>query len=325
MSRIWIDVSGIRQANMLASLARSTRARAELLVTTSDSRSEDIMRFSSLQTIRVSSEDPDPLQSYADRVLRLSRKIEEFKPDLLISDLDPAAVRTAFGLGVPAWAIYANGSGKSPVDAQRRMSYPLCEKVFASNFFERKKIAMEGLPKSRVVTFQGFNECYLKPEREPGGPTASRIPRILIRPNGQDPPNWLRDATQCLLDGIEKAKVTILGAKDSTSSMLSGLGRRVRLIEFMPYPPVLRQDLFVGWGRMLGESFVLGIPSVRIGHESHPDLSLAYSHQPAMTEPCSIVSAFRRMLDDGPKPDPIDGLRSPIDVVVSELTRQGIL
>ena len=284
---------------MLASLARSTRSSAELLITTSDPRSENIMRFSSFQPIRVSSEDPDPLQGYADRVLRLSRSIEQFKPDLLISDLDPAAIRTAFGLGVPSWAIYANGSGKSQTDAQRRMSYPLCEKVFASSFFDQKMIAGQGLPRSRVVTFQGFNECYLKSERKSERRTASPVPRILLRPNGQDPPNWLREATTCLLDGIERAKVTILGARSATSSLLRDLGTKVKLLEFTPYPPVLRQDLFVGWGRMLGESFVLGIPSVRIGHEEHPDLSLAYSHQPAITEPCSIVSIFRRMLEGG--------------------------
>ena len=321
MARIWIDVTGIRQANLLAALARSMKTKSELLVTTSESRSEEIMQFASVQPLRVSSHDPDPLQSYADRVLRLSTRIEEFKPDILIGDLDPAAVRTAFGLGIPSWTIYANGHGKSTTDAQRMMSYPLCERIFASSFFDERKLILEGAPKDRLFSFRGFNECYLMSEKHASGP----IRRILLRPNGHDSPNWLHDLGGSLLDGIDKARLTILGAKDRAASTLQDLGGRVKLLDFTPYPPVLKQDLFVGWGRMLGESFVLGVPSVRIGQETHPDLSLAYSHQPAISEPSNIVSVLHGMLDEDAGPSPVDGLKSPVDLVISELRSQGII
>ena len=64
---------------------------------------------------------------------------------------------------------------------------------------------------------------------------------------------------------------------------------------------------------------------LRIGQETHPDLSLAYSHQPAISEPSNIVSVLHGMLDEDAGPSPVDGLKSPVDLVISELRSQGII
>jgi predicted glycosyltransferase len=299
-------------------LAGSIQKETELMITIAGNRHPgDILRFSSVFPTAVGGSGKDPLQKYADRVLHLSRKIEEFGPDLLISDLDPAAVRTAFGLGIPCWSVYSNGSALTS-HMEKRMSYPLCEKVFASSFFNSKKLEGEGIPSDRIVEFEGFNECYLKSIDH----SEATHPRILIRPNGHNSPNWAEEVTKGIIETISSASITVLGLKQKFRRNLEQLSEQVRVLDFIPYPPVIKHDLFVGWGRMLGESFVMGLPSIRTAREDHPDLSIVYSQQPILYEPEEITEASREMIVKQPDRGRASKLENPVSVITEHLREQ---
>ncbi len=321
MARIWLDATGIRQANMLSVLAKSLSERAEILATTSaDPRPARVFRFLHMSTNRVVGKGRDPLQRYARRILRLSREIEHYKPDLLISDLDSAAVRTAFGLGIPTWTIYTSEPGPNGLDA-KRMSYPLCEKIFASSLIPKEKLVQEGIPRDRLVHFNGLNECYIRSiERKSG----SR-PRVLVRPNGHDSARWVRNVAAKILREVEDSQLTVLGKLPARGVARATRSGKVRFLEFIPHPPVLNQDLFIGYGRMLAESFVVGIPTIRTTNDNYPDLSMVYSQQPLITDPDEISEASVSMLRERRAPRPVSGLESPIAAVTKALLKRGLI
>jgi len=318
MTKIWIDITRMGQANLFGYMARRLSPEAEIMVTTfPDPRLTEIMHFLGIPFKVIGGRGWDPLQKYADRILALTKVIEGFKPDLLISDLDPASIRSAFGLGIPAWAIYSNT--RDPQREINRMSYPLCEKIFASSFFGRRRLADEGIALRALVEFKGFNECYIKSQRR----RRNNHPRILLRPNGHDHPGWLAEVARGLLGQLEKSTITILTGGSNVLRRV-GNGRRLQHVSFMPYPPVIDHDLYVGWGRMLGESYVLGVPSIRTVDENHPDLSLVYSEQPEITDPSSIVRTSAEMLG-GSSEGRASNLVSPIESVMSALRKEGLL
>ncbi len=322
MSRVWIDVTGIRQANMLSTLASEIAGNAEILVTTSsDPRPARILRFHKVPGVSVPSKARDTAQRYADRVLRLSRRVRGHRPDILISDLDPSAVRTAFGLGIPCWTVYAANGASSGDLAIEAMSYPLCDRIFASRFLDRAYLAASGVPSKKIVEFAGFNECYVRHFRR----TKARSPRVLLRPNGHDSPVWVGQITKGILRGIAGTKVTILGKPDRQTVRLSSVSNRVRFLDFTPYPPVVKQDLYIGWGRMLGESYAMGIPSIRTVEEDYPDLSVAYADQPAMNNPSRIVETSQSMIHGPCRSAGPGGLESPVGAVMAELCRDGFV
>ena len=198
------------------------------------------------------------------------------------------------------------------------MSYPLCEKVFASRFFGKEKLMEQGIPPSRIVEFNGFNECYLKFAFR----RKASYPRIMLRPNGHDRLRWLEEVARRLLR-IRNARITILCKPNLRTRDWNLDPARIRFLDFTPYPPVIDQDLFVGWGRMLAESFVLGVPSIRTIDEVHPDLSMIYSQQPTITDPNKIARTSRRMLGKNHGRGRIARLESPVNSLLSNLREEG--
>jgi len=315
MPRIWIDITNIGLTNLLASLACQLKASTSLLVTTSsDRRPSTVLDYYGVPYRRVAPLSPDAVQGYAERVTALSRIVEDYGPDLLVSDRDPAAVRTAFGLGVPTWTIFSFERSMNP--RVEKMTYPLCEKIFASAFLDRGTITQRGVAPDKIVRFDGFNECYLTPRRRISVPPRRRI---LIRPNGNQPRSWVDSLIYRISKDIPDLKITVLA--NGTGYVPNQAHPSVDVLNFIPYPPVINQDLFVGWGRILGESFSIGIPSIRTTTHKYPDLSVVYREQPVLRKPEEIASTMTDLLYSEALPENV-GLESPVDTVLRLLRQE---
>jgi hypothetical protein len=276
-----------------------------------------VLDFSSVESRQVRGRGRDFLQSYADRVTRLSSLVEEYKPDLLISDLDPAAVRTAFGLGVPTWTVYSSKQRDARPSATEKMSFALCDKILASGLLEEDEIIRQGIPSKKLVRFNGLNECYLKPSDYRNGRT-----RVLVRGNGHTQSRWARKLINGLMNCAEDLKVTILG---SPVGGIISPAKGVRVLDFTPFPPVLDQDLYIGWGRMTAESYVLGMPTIRTVRETYTDLDRVYCTQPEIDDPTKICETAMNMIREGESFIPPRDLESPIAALESRLAEDGYI
>ena len=151
MYRIWIDLNETSQVNQeMVHLASYIGDDAEYLVTTSDPRVKDL-NFPARSSFKVIPKDPDPIHNYGRKIIHLLRHVQKHNPELLVSDLDPAAVRTAFGLGIPIWTIYTNEPPEK--GREKSLSLPLCDKIFTSNQMDEEKLVREGIQREQLARF----------------------------------------------------------------------------------------------------------------------------------------------------------------------------
>ncbi len=293
MGKIWIDISNLRQARLLSTLAGVLSEDNDVEVTcTSHAETMKVLHSESLHYSRVDQRSPGMLQHYCNRIHMLTRFVKEAEPDLLLTDLDPAAVRTAFGLGVPAWSFF-----QPPVSRcllTERMSYPLCERVFSSSFFDKRELLQAGVRPGNIEYFDGWNECHLKdhPVISYGAQNTSQEPKVMVKSNGISD-RWLRRFVAAVMENAPNVEISLLGRNGREADGSLGINR----IPFTPRLPPLGQSVFIGSGRILAESFVLGVPTLATEARSDGDLELLHHHVTSLRDPRSIASRAIDYLD----------------------------
>ena len=105
------------------------------------------------------------------------------KPDLLLTERWPEAVRVAFGFDIPAWTIFYD-ERESHVN---QMVFPISSKVFAPKFYTLQDLYRNGVSDpEKIVWFNGFHTCYLKGEPHSTENAYSKLgvkpPIVLVRP-----------------------------------------------------------------------------------------------------------------------------------------------
>jgi predicted glycosyltransferase len=271
LDRVWIDISNLRQANMLSTLFFGISKEVETVVTTAKSPAlSRVLEGNGIPFTKFNgATGHDGFQSYGERILSLTDYIKKMEPDVLVSDLDPAAVRTAFGLGIPVWTFF-----QEPVDAEQKriqkMTMPLCDKVFVSDHFPESRLASMGLVKDQVELFRGWNECYLLDDpwrNEVDGPVPNddKNHRILVRPVRNQDREWTGRVTNLLA----KDRSNVVSTMDPNTG--NGNSSTVSVA-----PPPLLHDLYVGSGRMAAEFFILGKPVILVPDYRYGDLSQIY-------------------------------------------------
>src|ERR1022692_3730656 len=111
IQKIWVAMSTPFQANFFAPLIKKMEGEYKFLVTP---RSHDnifsILRAKKIDFIPVGvhggKELPDKLEAYARTIQEMLPIVQKEKPDLLLTERWPEAVRVAFGLDIPAWALF---------------------------------------------------------------------------------------------------------------------------------------------------------------------------------------------------------------------------
>ncbi len=98
MEKVWIDVSDHREARLLSYVARALSQKADIVVTCSAlPQPQAVLRAEGIGFHQLDDPSGDTLDHYGKRIVLLSSFASKSEPDLLLSDLEPAAVRTAFG------------------------------------------------------------------------------------------------------------------------------------------------------------------------------------------------------------------------------------
>ncbi len=307
--KIWVAMSTPFQANFFAPLIKSLRGEYEFLVTARDHDNiQQILDAKRIEYVPVGKhggrELSHKLEAYAETIQRLLPIIKREKPDILLTERWPEAVRTAFGLNIPSWTIFYDEREKHV----NQMVFPLATKVFTPRFYTFQELFANGvIDPDKVVWFNGFHTGYLKGE-EIGTDNPYRElnldpPIVFVRPEPEFASFFpahqlvLEKAVQLIQKG-GKASVAVLPRTPSQERKYSKMGVTT-LDDSMVESPVAHSDVAIGAAEtMLMEAFVLGKPAVSAIYwqPSKPVIEL-HKYIPHSTDPAEIAAHTENYLD----------------------------
>jgi predicted glycosyltransferase/predicted transcriptional regulator len=300
--KIWIAISTPFQVNFFYPLIERLKKNFDFILT---ARNHDRI-FSMLDArgldyfpvgLHGGSTLHGKLQAYARTVQELAPIIEREKPDLLLTERWPEAVRVAFGLNIPAWTIYYDERERHV----NRMVFPLSAKVFAPSFYTRTELQESGVNPENVVWFNGFHTCYLKGQtcapasKNPFEKFGINSPIVLIRPEPEfatffhQKQNVLERTVSFLANngGLENDFNVVVVPRTKEQAVRYAKYPVTVMVDAIPDNPVAYADVTVGAAEtMLMEAFVLGKPAVSTVYweESKPVIEL-HRYIPHITEP----------------------------------------
>jgi predicted glycosyltransferase/predicted transcriptional regulator len=308
--KIWVAMSTPFQANFFAPLIRELRSEYEFLVTAREhDRISAILDEKGIQYMTVGRHGgrdlTNKLEAYASNIQELVPVIQREKPDLLLTERWPEAVRVAFGYNIPAWTLFFDEREKHV----NQMVFPLASKIFAPRFYTFQELYQNGVTDpEKVVLFNGFHTCYLKDEKVEDAVPYKNLglhgPVVFVRPEPAFASFFpshqpiLENAVQLVLKK-GSTNVVVLPRTEEQRATYAKMGATI-LDHPMRGNPVAYADVTLGAAEtMLMEAFILGKPAVSSIYwsPSKPVIELhRYIHH--SVEPTLVANYVERFLDD---------------------------
>ncbi|MEM3638068.1 MAG: DUF354 domain-containing protein [Conexivisphaerales archaeon] len=339
--KIWVAMSTPFQANFFSPLIKSLENEFEFLVTARNhDRIASILDAKKIDYIVLGSHGGkdlgNKLETYAKNIQEFLPIVQKEKPDLLLTERWPEAVRVAFGLNIPSWTLFYD-ERETHVN---QMVFPLASKIFAPRFYTFQELFQNGVTDpEKVVYFNGFHACYLKNETilpsDPYSKMGVKKPVIFVRPEPEFATFFpkhepiLETAVNSLLDYGE-AGVVVLPRTESQRDVYSAMGATV-LQESFEDNPVAHADVVLGAAEtMLMEAFVLGKPCVSSIYwsPSKPVIEL-HRHVEHSTDPRLITHRVKRLIEDVEERRAfqqraqliVSSMDNPVQIMIDELKR----
>jgi predicted glycosyltransferase len=307
--KIWVAMSTPFQANFFAPLINEMKGESDFIVT---AREHDnitrILKAKGIDYVQVGKhggrELSNKLEAYAEGIKEILPVVTREKPDLLLTERWPEAVRVAFGLNIPSWTIFYD-ERESHVN---RMVFPLASRIYVPRFYTFQELYTNGVSDpDKVAWFNGFHTGYLKdvqPEGEnPYKTMGLKPPYLFVRPEPEFAsffPNHspiLEKSVQQIIKS-EMTSVAVLPRTETQRRHYAQMGATV-LESSMEESPVAHADVALGAAEtMLMEAFVLGKPAVSaIYWEQSKPVAELHRYIPHSTDPKQIVAYVEEYLD----------------------------
>ncbi len=340
VKKIWVAMSTPFQANFFAPLVEELRSEYDFVVTARDhDKIHAILEAKRIDYIPVGKHGGRDLsfklEAYAHTIQQLLPIVQKEKPDLLLTERWPEAVRTAFGLDIPSWTIFYD-ERETHVN---QMVFPLASKVFAPRFYTFQELYAGGVTDpDKLVWFNGFHTGYLKgvtPNgRNPYEAMDLKPPVVFVRPEPDFAsffPNHepVLEKAVSIIKGRGEASVAVLPRTETQMRRYSKMGVAV-MHDSVAESPVAYADVTLGAAEtMLMEAFVLGKPAVSAIYwtPSKPVLEL-HKYIAHSTDPAEIAGFVDKYLDaDQAKKFTetaslvVQSMDNPVRIMIDEIRR----
>ena len=344
IKKIWVAMSTPFQANFFAPLIEELRGEYEFFVT---AREHDgiasILSAKKIPHVVAGKHGgrrlENKLEAYAETIQQLLPLIEREKPDLLLTERWPEAVRVAFGLNIPSWVIFYD-ERETHVN---QMVFPLASKIFVPRFYTFQELYQYGVTDlDKIIWFNGFHTGYLKDAHILGENPFKKIGIdsrvIFVRPEPEFAsffPNYqpiLEKSVELISKGSD-ATVAVLPRTEKQRVHYSRV-KNVRVLNssFLD-SPVAHSDVALGAAEtMLMEAFVLGKPAVSaIYWEPSKPVQELHRHIAHSTEPNQIARYVDSYLDaDESKAFSekasliVKAMDNPVKLMIAEIRRNDV-
>lgn len=307
--KIWIAMSTPFQANFFAPLINELRRDFEFLVTARDHDNiKQILEAKHIDYVEVGKHGgrdlSNKLEAYADGIKAMLPIVLNEKPDLLLTERWPEAVRVAFGLNIPSWTVFYD-ERESHVN---QMVFPLTSRVYVPRFYTFQELYSSGVTDpDKVAWFNGFHTGYLKGSqptgKSPFGKLGNGSPIVFVRPEPEfasffsnHEPVLERAVKQIVKGG--RASVAVLPRTESQRKVYSQMGATI-IESAHTESPVFHSDVALGAAEtMLMEAFILGKPAVSaIYWEASKPVSELHRYIPHSTDPDRVAGFVEGYLD----------------------------
>lgn len=341
IKKIWVAMSTPFQANFFAPLIEELQDEYEFFVTV---REHDgigsILKAKKIDFVTTGKHGgkrlENKLEAYAQTIQLMLPLIEKEKPDLLLTERWPEAVRVAFGLNIPSWAIFYDEREKHV----NQMVFPLASKIFVPRFYTFQELYQNGVTDlDKIVWFNGFHTGYLKDaaisQENPFKKIGIDNRVVFVRPEPEFAsffPNYqpILEKSVELIAKNSDCTVAVLPRTEKQRLHYSRLGKVTVIDSSFHDSPVAHADVALGAAEtMLMEAFVLGKPAVSAIYwePSKPVLEL-HRYIPHSTDPGQIARYVDDYLGDGASKTFSDkaslivkAMDNPVRLMIDEIRR----
>jgi len=281
----------------------------------------------------------EKLREYAHGVSEIGKIVDDFKPDLMLTERYPSAGRACYLKKIPYWTVF-NDEREFHVN---HLTHPTAEKVYVPSFYQEMDLSSQGiLQREKIVWFNGFITCYLKNYEKPRENPLLEIkgyneslPTILMRPEfefsvffeGYKP--ILPKIATTILRSLD-ANVVVFPRTESQRNRFEKIGT---LIVEKPFKetPVAFVDLVMGSAEsMLCEAFTLGTPALSSIYWSFTmPMKILHKYIPHATDPDESFRLAENLLFDketkrnyqDKATSVINSMENPLDIIWENLVK----
>jgi len=309
VKKIWVAMSTPFQANFFAPLINELKNDFEFIVTAREHDNiTSILKAKGIDFVQVGKhggrELANKLDAYAEGIKAMLPVVVREKPDLLLTERWPEAVRVAFGLNIPSWTIFYD-ERESHVN---QMVFPLASRVYVPRFYTFQELYSNGVTDpDKLAWFNGFHTGYLKGSvpstQNPYKDLGLSSPLVFVRPEPEFA-SFFPNHEPILERAVEKvvhqglATVVVEPRTESQKKRYSKMGVNV-LESSMVESPVAHADVALGAAEtMLMEAFIMGKPAVSaIYWETSKPVEELHRYIPHTTDPRRLVGYVEEYLD----------------------------
>ena len=156
--KIWIDILTPKQLLFSEPIVERLRVKHDLLCTSREydevSKLSKIRHFDLIFVGKHGGGDKKTkLEASIERINKLSKKIEKFKPDLVISFGSPEAARISFGLGIK----HIMFCDSPHANAVMRLTLPLIQKLLIPYVIPKKEFSKYGINEKNIVQYKAID------------------------------------------------------------------------------------------------------------------------------------------------------------------------
>ena len=274
--KIWIDILTPKQLLFSESIIEKLGKKHDLLCTSRDY--EEVLKLAKIRNFDLifvgkhgGGDKKEKLKASIDRMESLSRKIETFSPDIVISFCSPEAARVAYGLGIKHIAFC-----DSPhAEAVMRLTLPLIQKLLIPITIPKKEFSKYGIDEKNIIQYKAI-DAFVTIQRKID--KKSKLPfknnnkkNILIRIEEEEASYTSKSSKIIpIIKKIEKEHVNenivVLGRYTKQIKNLQKIiSKKVKVVK-MTYDGkhlLENTDIFIGsGGTMTAESALMGIPTI---------------------------------------------------------------
>lgn len=275
--KIWIDILTPKQLLFSESIIEKLGEKHDILCTSRDY--DEVSKLAKIRNFDLifvgkhgGSERKTKLKASIDRIKKLSKKIEIFSPDIVISFCSPEAARISFGFGIKHVAFCDSPHANSVM----RLTLPLIQKLLIPHNIPKKKFAKYGIDEKNIIQYKAIDAVVTiqrKINEKATLPFKNKNKKNILIRLVEEEASYTTSKSNKIIPIIKKIvneygdeNVVILGRYSNQVKNLQKITRnKVKIIEmsFDGKHLLNNTDIFIGsGGTMTAESALMGIPTI---------------------------------------------------------------
>jgi len=274
--KIWIDILTPKQLLFSEPIIEKLGEKHDLLCTSREY--DEVSKLAKIRDFDLvfvgkhgGGDKKSKLKSSIDRMEKLSKIIQTFSPDIVISFCSPEAARISFGLGIKHIAFC-----DSPhANAVMRLTLPLIQKLLIPYIIPKKEFSKYGIDKKNIISYKAIDAAVTM-KRSINQKAVLPFDKnnkknILIRVEEEEASYTSKSSKiipiiKKIVNDHSEQNIVILGRYTKQIQNLQKIiGEKAKIVK-MSYDGkhlLNNTDIFIGsGGTMTAESALMGIPTI---------------------------------------------------------------